>query len=97
LSDAEWHCELKGQHQPHHVSLPAKNHAMHDFCFGGGTKAPQVVFPHVVNVHKWGQTKPSENKVENPKTKASHGKRWKILPLLQSPGKLSLMPKAFQE
>jgi hypothetical protein len=59
---------------------------------GGATKAPQVLFTHVVNVHKWGQTKPSVNKAENPKTKASHRKRWKILPLLQRPGKLSLMP-----
>jgi len=64
---------------------------------GGKTKAPQVVFPHVLNVHKWGQTKPSVNKAKNPKTKASHGKQWKILPKLQRPGKLSLMPYAFQE
>jgi hypothetical protein len=56
---------------------------------GGKTKVPQVVFPHV---HKWGQTKPSVNKAENPKTKARHGKMWKILPILQRPGKLSLMP-----
>jgi hypothetical protein len=50
---------------------------------GGKTKAPHVVFPLVVNVHKWRHTKPSVNKAENPKTKASHGKRWKILPILQ--------------
>jgi hypothetical protein len=61
-------------------------------CLGGKKKAPQVVFPNVLNVHKWGQTKPSVNKAENPKTKGSHGKRWKILPILQRPGKLSLMP-----
>jgi len=65
--------------------------------YGGKTKAPQVAFPHVVNVHMWGQTKPSVNKAENPKMKAGHGKRWKILPILQRPGKLSLMPWAFQE
>jgi hypothetical protein len=61
-------------------------------CPGGKTKSPQVVFPHVLNVHKWAQTKPSVNKAQNPKTKASHGRGWKILPILQRPGKLSLMP-----
>jgi len=60
-------------------------------CPGGKTKAPQVVFPHVLNIHKWGQTKPSVNKAENPKTNASRRKGWKILPLLQRPVKLSLM------
>ncbi len=61
-------------------------------CPGGKTKAPQVVFPHVLNIHKWGQTKPSVNKAENPKTNTSHGKGWRILPILQRPVKLSLMP-----
>jgi len=60
------------------VGLPAKNHAMHDFVWGEKTKAPQIVFPHVLNIHKGGQTKPSVNKAENPKTKASHGKGRKI-------------------
>ncbi len=39
-------------------------------CLGGKTKAPQVVFPHVLNIHKWGHTKPSVNKDEKPKMKA---------------------------
>jgi len=39
---------------------------------GGKTKAPQVVFPHVVNVHKWGQTKPSVNKAGNPNVDTHH-------------------------
>jgi hypothetical protein len=63
---------------------------MHDFVWGEKTKAPQIVFPHVLNIHKGGQTKPSVNKAENPKTKASHGKGRKILPILQRPVKLSL-------
>jgi len=34
---------------------------------GGETKAPQVVFPHVLNIHKWGQTKPCVIRLRIPK------------------------------